>query len=663
MATAMKTIFVFLVCIVLTLHPSSISLAQQPTPNVPWADFADFELDTDASDEFDSPVLDETKWDVHGLRNPDTDCPRWNGPLSTGVDSIYSTYYSTSTNLENPNGPPHREYDIQNGKFLLNIGVRPESFFAAREYYCDPETFHCNHDQTIPCYWTNLKGEPIIKDGQFVGMTHDKCKMEPYCIPHHHYVLNKPERPYRKYVSTHLYGKPMFRYGFVETKIKMAKSSAVMAVWMHGRDTTGPGWCRFMSNDEGKVVRECPSRVKSDRWEEIDLVEAMHTDFHQRRYIPNVHVFQCSKGEYTSPSAQEDPSGSMGGGPIVINNFVKNQKLFGSIPPEQRVPNSFHMRTGSVYELDEPWGDKERVLGVYWSAQHIRFYVDGVEVLTVANTLVHQPMALDISSQLNVGWAKQEPASDTEVTQYAEIDYVRVWKVFTPDGVDPPAQKPENDAMTRKFNPILYGDELRGVHGIFPDNDGRTVILTEPEDPPTQGQTTASVEGEVEAGEAEFSMETSTRIGYGLDSNWTTADATVRTMAQMFGMEEDTLEIFFSSGNRKVGKSRRKKDLKKEKKLKKERKEKKLLKLKRKLGMKTAGGREGIRGRRLQRRMRRNELLGHAARRDRATMVRREGGKVVYDFLENAAQTYSEYYDPMSPGAAHATYDGNGEEL
>lgn len=38
-----------------------------------------FTLDTAVSDEFSGTSLNTDRWDVNGLRNPDSGCPKWNG--------------------------------------------------------------------------------------------------------------------------------------------------------------------------------------------------------------------------------------------------------------------------------------------------------------------------------------------------------------------------------------------------------------------------------------------------------------------------------------------------------------------------------------------------------------------------------------------------------
>ena len=360
--TLLRLIVVATICVLISVSTS------QPIPNVPWADATVFELDENLSDEFDSETLDLSKWDENGQRNPQTGCPECNGLRSTASNPIYATYFSTSTDLANPNGPRHREYELRDGKMWINVNTRDESFFEAREYYCNKTIFTCNHDNKTPCFHTNVRGKPVIRNGKYAGVMHDKCKTEPYCIPHYKNVMNKPARQYRKYTSTHLSSKRLLRYGFMETKVRLADSSSVLAVWMHGHDATGGKYCRFRLKGDGspRIVRECPSRVRSERWQEIDPLEAMNSDFHKNKYVPNMHVLACSKGEFSSATSVDKPSGEMGGGPIVIGNLIKNDALFGSsgVPKAEPKPRPLRVlscRDNYVFEIQNLLNQKTQL--------------------------------------------------------------------------------------------------------------------------------------------------------------------------------------------------------------------------------------------------------------------------------------------------------------
>lgn len=468
-----------------------------PIPNVPWASEATFELDHSVSDEFSSSSLDLRKWDEHGFRNPDTQCPTWNGPPSTGTDPSLSTFFPAVEHPTKPNKKV-RLYRLRDGKLQLRIVKKKLKFFTSREYYCNATTFRCNHDESIRCFATNFFGEPILdsETGDYKAIMHDKCKKTPFCIPHYKYVLGEDERVYTKFASTHLSGKHFFRYGFIETKVRLGNSSAVFAVWMHGRNVTGPGFCRFRRIEGATlgVRRECPNNIKSDRWQEIDLVESMDSFIHGKSFIPNIHVFQGSKGEYTSADAVDDGSGNMGGGPIIINgnNFNSYRNLFNDVPMEERVTNDYHGGFGNIWDLEQRWSEREHVMGVYWSAREIRFYVDGLEVMRLNNTIVHQPMALDVSNKLNVGWSNQTPTA-REIKRWGSIDYIRVWGVNTPDGNDPSSTLPLDQRMTRKFKD-LYGNKMYGVFNRYPHNDEVTLVAVPPVDPKSGKNPAATAE-------------------------------------------------------------------------------------------------------------------------------------------------------------------------
>lgn len=488
--------------IVFVISFISIARAQDaepfPTPNVPWNNEATFEYDTKVSDEFNGNSLNLDIWDEHGIRNFDTNCPTWNGPPSTVADPTYSTFFPATDHPKRPNKRV-REYRFDNGSIQLRINNKKTNFFKKREYYCDPNTFTCNHDSSIPCYWTNFFGEPVYTDSTnttYAGIVHDKCKKSPFCIPHFNKVENNAQRTYSKYTSTHLTGKNLFRYGYIETRVKLADASNILAVWMHGRNSTGPGFCRYRRAEGflAGVRRECPSFIRSERWQEIDLVEAMNSDIHQKRYIPNIHVFAGHKGEYTSSDAVDDGSGRMGGGPIVVNKGLFNQySMFSDLTDEQREDNEFHWNPGTITNFTETWAQAWHVLGCYWSRNEIRFYVDGVEIIRIDNVLVHQPMALDVSASLNVGWSEQIP-DDSRIKQWGSVDYVRVWAVNTPTGEDPPTELPLLDPMGRKWED-LYGSDMYGVYDRFPHNDQVTLLpVSEVE---TGARSPASFPGEV----------------------------------------------------------------------------------------------------------------------------------------------------------------------
>lgn len=458
-----------LLALALAIHPAG---AQKP--RVPWRKEAQFVLDADLSDEFSGSTLDTAKWDEHGLRNPDTDCPKWNGPPSES-DPTYSVFFPATDNPD-AGGAPIRQYRLNRGRLEGRLNPQPLEFFTRREYYCNSTTFTCNHNANIDCFSTNFFGKPIYLDKEktlYAGITHDKCKISPFCIPHPLYIQGRTDRTYSKYASTHISSKKTLKYGFLEARVRLPPSSAILAIWMHNDEMVN-GYCRYKIKESPTDKRlECPSRIRSRRWEEIDLLEAMNSDFHKQKYTPNVHAFSMYKGEFSSAIATDPGDGEMGGGNIIVRNiFHLKNPSFTDIDPALLLDNDFHWNPGSVADLSVPWADQTRTVGVYWSPNEIRFYLDGVEVRRLKNTIIHQPMHLDLSTALNVQWAKELPV-DSELKKYNKIFYVRTWKVFTKDGEEPSTSLTFDLSMENRFNP-RYGDQMLGVFDRFPYNDDLT---------------------------------------------------------------------------------------------------------------------------------------------------------------------------------------------
>ncbi|PXF44199.1 hypothetical protein BWQ96_06059 [Gracilariopsis chorda] len=472
-------------------------------PNVPWRSSATFKYDRVVSDEFSLRVLDTSKWDPHGKRNPDTNCPNWNGPPSTSQPE-WSTFFPTTTDPDTLL-PTEKLYSVRNGKLTLYNGVRPLEYFTKREYYCNTTTFKCNHDNTIDCFATNYNGVPFYKDAaktMYAGVTHDKCKIEPFCIPHPEYVTGKP-RVYSRIVGAHLTSKTPFKYGFFEVAVQIGNSPSVAAVWMHD-DQMVNGYCRFITNTDpsrsGDRVLECPSLIRSRRWQEIDMLEAMNSAFHKQLYIPNIHAFAGYKGEFTSEIAQDSGDGNMGGGPILVKSSLFNEPKpsFGDVPAADRKSNDWHFSSGSVHKLNAAWSDRPRKLGMYWSPKEIRFYVDGKEVRRIRNTLIHQPMLMDLSYSFNVQWAR-ETATTQRIEEPFHIYYVRRWDVYTDDGLDPPSSLPFDEKMTTFGN--HYGEDLLGMFERFPTNDDKTFSEVLPEEDTLSGPSSR-----MQTGVAEFDL-------------------------------------------------------------------------------------------------------------------------------------------------------------
>lgn len=440
-------------------------------PNVPWAASAKFNAIPELSDEFDGSNLNLNKWDENGMSNPNTLCPSWNGPVYW-PDTRYSTFFPATTNPKKSK-PPIRFYSVSKGRLVLKTANKSFSFFKARQYYCNSTTFRCNHDPNRPCNNIDFFGRD-----RYDGIVHDRCKIAPFCIPHPEHVKHTGIEEYAGVVAPHITSRAHFHYGFLEARIRLSDTPANLAVWMHENSMTD-GYCRFR-RAEGPdwVWRECPSIIRSRRWQEIDVVEAMNSQNHKYLYMPNVHVFAMSKGEFTTADNSKAPEG-MGGGPIVVReDFALSKPSFADVPEGQQVPNDWHWNPGPVAKLDRPWALKTRTVGLYWSPKELRFYLDGKEVARMANPLVHQPMRLDLAYGLNPGWAGQLPTK-RELRRSAKIFYVRAWKVFTADGKDPPSSLPLRTDMKDTFSD-LYGNKLYGVFNRFPVSDNLTRIPPTP---------------------------------------------------------------------------------------------------------------------------------------------------------------------------------------
>ena len=75
-----------------------------------------------------------------------------------------------------------------------------------------------------------------------------------------------------------------------------------------------------------------------------------------------------------------------------------------------------------------PWkfADDFHVFGLEWSEDWVRYYVDGVLVHEVENTLMHSHQYLILDSEVIHGWFGDPVAEDLPSTYF--IDYVRAWK-------------------------------------------------------------------------------------------------------------------------------------------------------------------------------------------------------------------------------------------
>lgn len=432
-----------------------------------------FRLVKHHTDEFNGNSLDYGKWDAHALRNANTGCSKWNGPIDW-TQRVYSTYHQTTTELDGTKTPSKNlNFRVWRGILLLRTTKKPVSYFQRREYYCNKNTFRCNHDRNIRCYGTKYNGEPILRDNSdptsYLWVNHDKCKKEPFCIPHPRHVKGA-SRKYRRYLGVNLAMKRPMRYGYFETRAKIAKSPAVTAVWMHD-DNMVPGYDRWIFDEEkGWYIFESPTAMRSRRWQEIDILEAMNSDVGglSTKYIPNIHIFAAYKGEYT-----KFRSNITNLGPIILDRdvFTQPNPLFD--PPNPDRSNTWHMNYGSTETLKTKWGNRYYTVGMYWSRREIRFLLNGVETLRLKNRIVHQPMFWTIGTGLNKQWAGRAP-SNAEVGRWSRIDYVRRWIVRTTGGRDPPSELPLLDLIGNSFT--SFGNKYGAVDGVFPvKDDGLTI--------------------------------------------------------------------------------------------------------------------------------------------------------------------------------------------
>lgn len=456
---------------------------REPSPlwkeitGAPWIHFT---LDRDVSDEFDSDALNETKWDPHGLRNENTNCPTWNGPTNYPLVD-YSTYFTTTTEPFTRRKIPidERQYHLKGGMLHLKISKKPLGYFQQREYYCNSTTYHCNFDQNRPCYATDFQGQPILRNAKdpksYRYINHDKCKREPFCLPHPAHVMGEG-RKYGAHVGPNLVGRSAFQYGYIEVNVRVAQASAVSAVWMYDNHMW-PSYSRFRrENSSAPIILESPSLIRSRRWQEIDMLEVMNTWAQRlnRLYIPNIHVFAGYHGEFTR-ARNDDDYDTMG--PIVLDESVfqvGRNPCFDQM--NASAANSWHLNVGSVHELPEEWAEHFHRVGLYWSPYEIRFVVDGDEVLRLRNTLVHQSMFMVLSMAFNVHWAQTTP-SDREIGQEFVVDYVRRWTVQ----LDVPHNRvPSRLPLSMQMNDTFrsLGNEYLAAENKFPvRNDNKTVEL------------------------------------------------------------------------------------------------------------------------------------------------------------------------------------------
>jgi len=70
--------------------------------------------------------------------------------------------------------------------------------------------------------------------------------------------------------------------------------------------------------------------------------------------------------------------------------------------------------------------DAYHVYGLDWSKDSLQWYVDGVVVRTVENTVWHQPLFLIFDSETMPGWFGMP--KDEDLPSTFSVEYVRAWK-------------------------------------------------------------------------------------------------------------------------------------------------------------------------------------------------------------------------------------------
>ncbi len=85
-----------------------------------------------------------------------------------------------------------------------------------------------------------------------------------------------------------------------------------------------------------------------------------------------------------------------------------------------------HWSVGGVWIA--PWrlADSYHVYGLEWTADQIKYFVDGVVVRTIENTHWHQPLHLIFDSETMPDWFGMP--EDEDLPSTFSIEYVRAWK-------------------------------------------------------------------------------------------------------------------------------------------------------------------------------------------------------------------------------------------
>lgn len=172
---------------------------------------------------------------------------------------------------------------------------------------------------------------------------------------------------YRDYTSAAVHTKARSAYGYYEVEAKPMNSAGSSAFWFQQDET--PGW--------GTEIDVFEIGGNSKEWE--------------RKCSMTLHIF-CSP-----------------------------TKIYRTGPNEGE---NWH----SQFLWDAPWrlADAYHVYGLDWGKDEIRFYVDGVMVRSIENTLWHQPLYLIFDSETFPHWFGMP--DDKDLPSTFSIEYVRAWK-------------------------------------------------------------------------------------------------------------------------------------------------------------------------------------------------------------------------------------------
>lgn len=151
-------------------------------------------------------------------------------------------------------------------------------------------------------------------------------------------------------------------YGYIEAELKPMDAPWVSGFWM--------------------------TNVSKDWWTEIDICEnAPGVEYNRHDLNSNVHVFRAPKDKGD-----------------VDKHFSISKKYY--------VP----------FELQADY----HIWGLEWTAEVIRFYLDGVLFREVENTHWHQPLEININCESNK-WFFALP-DDERLEEEMRVKYVRVWE-------------------------------------------------------------------------------------------------------------------------------------------------------------------------------------------------------------------------------------------